>query len=302
MRPGGPLSYGGPTTAPTRAATVDEVIVDTTRGDVMGTVSYRDITGNAAENYQRFFVPAIGRPVATPLLRAADIRTGERVLDVACGTGVLTRLAAELVGPDGAVAGLDAAPDMIAVARATAAPGAPEIEWHVGDATSLPFPDASFDLVTCQMGLMFMDRSTAAAEMHRVLTPGGRVAVSTPGRMQPSFEVLERAIVEHLGAELGNFVRAVFSMHEPDEVAGLLRTAGFADVATSEATVRLELPEPAEFLWEYINLTPMAPIVAQAPEASKAAMERQVAEQAARFVVDGGIPVDQPMVIATGRG
>lgn len=267
----------------------------------MSSPSFRDFTGNAAENYQRFFVPTIGRPVATPLLRAADIRAGERVLDVACGTGVVTRLAAELVGPGGAVSGLDTAPDMIAVAQATAAPGAPEIEWHVGDATSLPFPDASFDLVTCQMGLMFMDGPAAAGEMLRVLAPGGRVAVSTPGRMQPSFEVLERAISEHLGADLGNFVRMVFSMHEPDEVGSLLRTAGFADVATDESTVRVQLPEPAEFLWEYINLTPMAPIAAQASEASKTAMERQVIEEAARFVVEGGVPVDQPMVIATGR-
>lgn len=267
----------------------------------MGTVSFRDFTGNAAENYQRFFVPTIGRPVADPLLRAAEVRSGERVLDVACGSGVVTRLAAELVGPGGTVAGLDAAPDMIGVAGATAAPVAPEIEWHVGDATSLPFPDASFDLVTCQMGLMFMDRAAATAEMHRVLKPGGRVAVSTPGRMQPSFEVLERAIVEHVGAELGGFVRVVFSMHDPEEVGRLLRAAGFADVAADESTVQLQLPDPVEFLWEYINLTPLGPIVAQAPEAAKTAMEHQVAEQAARFVVDGGVPVDQPMVVATGR-
>jgi ubiquinone/menaquinone biosynthesis C-methylase UbiE len=267
----------------------------------MNAPSYRDFTGGAAENYQRFFVPAIGRPVATPLLRAADIRTAERVLDVACGTGVVARLAAELVGPGGAVAGLDAAPDMIGVARTAPAPRAPEIEWHVGDATSLPFPDASFDVVTCQMGLMFMDGPAAVGEMRRVLVPGGRVAVSTPGRMQPSFEVVERAIAEHLGAELGTFVRMVFSMHEPGEVGSLLRAAGFAEVSAAESTVRLALPAPAEFLWEYINLTPMGPIVAQAPEASKTAMERQVVEEAAPFVVDGGVPVDQPMVIATGR-
>src|SRR5690606_32610633 len=138
--------------------------------------------------------------------------------------------------------------------------------------------------------------AAATAEMHRVLKPGGRVAVSTPGRMQPSFEVLERAIVEHVGAELGGFVRVVFSMHDPEEVGRLLRAAGFADVAADESTVQLQLPDPVEFLWEYINLTPLGPIVAQAPEAAKTAMEHQVAEQAARFVVDGGVPVDQPMV------
>lgn len=267
----------------------------------MNNVSYRDLTGTAAENYQRFFVPAIGKPVSAPLLEAADVRPGERVLDVACGTGVVTRLAAQLAGPDGAVAGLDLTPDMIDVARSTAAPAAPEIEWHVGDATSLPFPDASFDLVICQMGLMFMDGAAAVAEMHRVLVPGGRVAVSTPGRMQPPFEVLERAVVDHLGAELGGFVRAVFSMHEPAEVGRLLGDAGFADVAAREATVRLRLPPPVELLWEYLNVTPMAPMAARAPEAAKQVMERQVAEQAAPLVVDGGIPVDQPMVVATGR-
>lgn len=267
----------------------------------MNTVSYKQLTGNAAENYQRFFVPNIGQPVASPLLRAAEIRTGERVLDVACGTGVVTRLAASLVGLDGAVTGIDAAPEMIAVAEATAAPFEPKIDWRVGDGNALPFPDASFDVVTCQMGLMFMDSAKATAEMHRVLAPGGRVAVSTPGRMQPALEVLERTIVEHLGAELGAFVGIVFSMHDPTHVGSLLRGAGFADVVVGETTVALDLPQPVELLWEYINLTPMGPIVAEAPDAAKNGMDRYMAEHAARFVVEGRIHVDQPMVIAAGR-
>jgi ubiquinone/menaquinone biosynthesis C-methylase UbiE len=267
----------------------------------MTTVSYRQFTERGAESYQQFFVPMIGRPVADLMLEVARIRPGERVLDVACGTGVVTRLAAEAVGPHGSVTGLDAAPDMLAVARATEAPAAPEIEWHLGDATSLPFPDASFDVVTCQMGLMFMDGPAAVAEMRRVLTPDGRVAVSTPGHIQPVFEVLEQAIVENLGADLGGFVRSVFSMPEPDQVAGLLRATGFAQVSGRLSTVRLELPQPAELLWKYINLTPMAPIADAAPDAAKAALERQFVAHAARLVVDGGLPVDQPMVIATGR-
>jgi ubiquinone/menaquinone biosynthesis C-methylase UbiE len=103
-------------------------------------VSYRRYSGTAAENYERYFVPAIARPVAADLLRAANLQPGERVLDVACGTGIIARLAAEQVGPTGVVSGVDVAADMIEVARATAAPSEPVIKWSQGDAAALPSP------------------------------------------------------------------------------------------------------------------------------------------------------------------
>src|SRR5690606_39053321 len=95
------------------------------RSEQMTTATFRDYPGTAAQLYQRFFVPTIAAPVSGELLRAADLRPGERVLDVACGTGVVTRAAAELVGSTGTVTGVDLAPDMIEVARATPAAGAP---------------------------------------------------------------------------------------------------------------------------------------------------------------------------------
>ena len=267
----------------------------------MSTVSYRTFTGTGAENYQRYFVPAIATPVAADLLGTARLQPGERVLDVACGTGVIARLAAEQVGPTGSVTAVDIAPDMIDVARATPAPSSTPIDWHVGDATSLPFADGDYDVVLCQMGLMFMDRPAAVAEMRRVLRPGGRLVTNTPGAIQPAFQAMERAIVEHISADLGGFVGAVFSLHDPDAVAGLLRDAGLVDVTATVSPVALRLPAPAEFLWQYINLTPMGPFVAQAPEAAQAALERQFVEQAQPHLVDGTLAVDQPMVLATGR-
>jgi ubiquinone/menaquinone biosynthesis C-methylase UbiE len=268
----------------------------------MTTASYRRFTGTGAENYQRYFVPAIATPVSVELLRTAGLRPGHRVLDVACGTGVIARLAAEQVGPSGSVKGIDVAPDMIDVARSITVPAGAHIDWHVSDAATLPEPDGSWDVVLCQMGLMFMeDRAAALAEMHRVLEPGGRVIVSTPGSIQPPFELMEEAIVEHINADLGGFVRAVFSMHDPDAVTHLLRDAGFVDVSADVRTSTLRLPAPAEFLWQYVNLTPMGPLVAGAPEAAKQAMERQVVERWQPFVADGRVRVDQPMVIASGR-
>jgi SAM-dependent methyltransferase len=152
------------------------------------------------------------------------------------------------------------------------------------------------------MALMFMEnRAAAVAEMRRVLQPGGRVVVSTPGPMQPVFTALERAIVEHIGADLGMFVRAVFSMHDPDAVAALLREAGLREVSGTVSPVRLRLPSPSEFLWQYISVTPLAPLVAQAPEAAQEAMERQVVQDWQPHVVDGVLQGEQPMVVASGR-
>lgn len=264
-------------------------------------VTYRQLTGNGAENYERHFVPSIAIPVSVELLRTADLQPGARVLDVGCGTGLIARRAAETVGEGGSVAGLDVSPDMIAVASALpVAVGAP-IEWHQGDATALPFPDESFDVVLCQMTLMFIDdRLAALHEMYRVLAPGGRVLITTPGPIQPTFELMEQAIVDHISSDLAGFVRMVFSMHDPQAHRTLLRDAGFEDAASRTYTATFDLPAPAEFLWQYINLTPMGPFVANAPEPQKDAMEAQVAETWAPYVRDGRTPIEQPMVLATG--
>ena len=112
-----------------------------------------------AEIYDEEFVPALFRPFAGSVADAAGIRTGQKVLDVACGTGVLTLAAAERVGPTGAAVGLDANPDMLTVARRKAAP----IEWIDGRAEALPFADTSFDAVVSQFGLKFFDDRIADA-------------------------------------------------------------------------------------------------------------------------------------------
>lgn len=265
----------------------------------MTTVSYRSFTGTAAENYERYFVPKIATPASVTLLETAALQPGERVLDVACGTGLIARLAAEQVGSRGAVTGLDLSPDMIKVAGAESPS---TIAWHVGDATSLPFPDNAYDVVLCQMGLMFMqDRRAAVAEMRRVTAAGGRVVVNTPGAIQPLFALMEQALVEHIDADLGGFVRVVFAMHDPDDVASLLRDVGLVDVTATVSTAPFGLGRPTDFLWQYINLTPMAPFVARAPAAAQEALQRHVVESWQQFVVNDTLSIDQPMVVASGQ-
>lgn len=267
----------------------------------MTTASYREFTESAAQLYERFFVPAIATPAATELLARAALRSGDTVLDVACGTGLVARLAAARVGATGSVTGLDLSPDMIEVASGRPSTGAP-IEWRTADAVSLPLADQSFDVALCQMGLMFVEDKTAAVEeMFRVLRPGGRVVINTPGRMQPPFSLMERAIVDHINPELGGFVRAVFSMPDPAVLGALLAAAGFAEVETGDYIAELDLPAPVEFLWHYINLTPMASVIAAAPESAKAAMEAQLVDGWRAWTADGPVALDQPMALASAR-
>lgn len=109
------------------------------------------------------------------------------------------------------------------------------------------------------------------------------------------------ALATEVNPDLAPFVHAVFSMHDPDVVADLLDGAGFDDVSASETSVPLDLPHPTDFLWQYVSLTPLGAFVEPAPETTKHDLERHVAEHSASFVVDGRMPVTQPMVVATAR-
>lgn len=254
-----------------------------------------------AENYQRFFVPVIGGPVADDLVVVADLTPGERVLDVACGTGVVARRAAERVGGAGAVAGLDVNPGMLATARAHTPADLP-IEWHEASAEVMPFADESFDVVLCQMGLQFVSNKLAALrEMRRVLVTGGRALVTVPGPKPRLFAIMADALARHLSAEAASFADLVFSMHDADEIAGLMQSAGFRNVAVQQDTKRLRVPPPVDFLWQYIQSTPMAEAAAPAGAEACAALEREVSEQWQEFVVDGSMEFEVGMTTAIGR-
>ncbi|HEV7274858.1 MAG TPA: methyltransferase domain-containing protein [Devosiaceae bacterium] len=253
-----------------------------------------------AENYERFFVPSIGAPMAEDLVAAADPQPGERVLDIACGTGVVTRLAARRVGASGSVTGLDITPRMLAVARSATPPDL-SITWQEGDAESLPFPDSAFGVVLCQMGLQFVSgKLNALREMRRVLAAGGRALITVPGPRPALFAILIEALARHLGPQAAAFGDRVFSMYDVDEIRELMHSAGFRNVDVEARSGRLRLPPPADFLWQYIYSTPLAEPAAQAGDARRAALERDVCEQWQEFVVDGFLPLQVGVTTAAG--
>jgi ubiquinone/menaquinone biosynthesis C-methylase UbiE len=150
------------------------------RGERMTTpMDWTTYGGSAPEVYERHLVPAIFGPWAEDLLAFALPKPAERVLDLACGTGVVARLAAQRVGPSGSIVGIDLNPGMLAVARSVTAPHGAQIEWRESNVNALPFHDATFDVALCQQGLQFFpDRSAALREVRRVLVPRGRIALS----------------------------------------------------------------------------------------------------------------------------
>ena len=178
------------------------------------------------EMYERWLVGPLFRPWAEMTLEDLQLSPGDRVLDIACGTGIVARVAKERLGDAGYVVGVDVSPDMLGVARAAA----PAIDWREGNASDLPLHDKEqFDVVICQQGLQFFpDKSAAVAEMRRALAKGGRLAVATwrSDDEIPMFRELRRVAERHLGA----IADQRYGFGDPAPLEELLRDAGFQDI------------------------------------------------------------------------
>ncbi|MBV6635807.1 MAG: methyltransferase domain-containing protein [Mameliella sp.] len=203
------------------------------------TAAAGQVSTSAAEIYDAFFVPALFGAWAGPLCDAAGIEAGNRVLDVACGTGATTREAARRAGDRGQVTGLDRNDGMIAVARRIEA----GITWVEGPAEDLPFAPESLDVVLCQFGLMFLDdRAVAIGEMRRVLRPGGRIALSVWDRVanSPGYAAMIALIDEMFGADAAGALRAPFVIGDMAAVREVLEAGGLggAHVTTLTGTAR----------------------------------------------------------------
>jgi len=263
-----------------------------------GASSYQ---GSGPENYEKYFVPAIGQPLADDLIAAASLRPGERVLDVTCGTGLVTRLAARQVGGAGTVAGLDVNPGMLSVARTTT-PSNMSIEWYEASAEAMPLPDGSFDVVLCQMGLQFVaDKLQALKEMRRVLKPGGRIVLNLPGPTPKLFADFGDALALHIDPKCAAFVNLVFSLHDAEKIRDLMTGAGFPDAAISRTNKMLRLPAPEDFLWQYVHSTPLAELIGTASDAQRAALAADLGNRWQEFVRDGAMTLEVGVTTARGQ-
>ena len=202
----------------------------------------------ASAAYERVMVPAVFGPWAKDLLDTVALAPGMRVLDVACGTGIVARLAAPQVGPAGWVVGLDTNEAMLAVAHAQPAPIGAQIEWRQGDATKLPFPDEQFDRVLCQHGLQYLpDRTLALREMKRVLVLGGRLALSVFSQ-SIGHQIFEHTAAQFVGEKAAAIMREPFALADLDELSGCIKKVELSPVDMHTKTLSARFASASDFI------------------------------------------------------
>lgn len=218
----------------------------------------------AAERYERNLVPALFEPWADVLVDLADVRPGEQVLDLACGTGVVARAAVQRVVPGGRVTGLDVNDDMLALARRTAdGTGASDvIEWRRASAVDTGLPDACFDVAFCQQGLQFFpDRAAALGEMRRVLVPGGRAVIAAwcaADDGDAGYRAIAAASRRHVpdNPGLASFIEAIFALSDDADLERLVTDAGFDDVIVQRRTGVVRFPSAEAWVEAFIGAAP----------------------------------------------
>jgi SAM-dependent methyltransferase len=247
--------------------------------------------------YEKHLVPRLFAPLAERVVALVGARPGADGLDVACGTGAVAR---RLAAAGVRVTGVDLNADMLTLARSLE----PDLTWVEGDARALPFPAASFDLVTCQQGLQFMpDREAVVRSIHGVLRPGGRVAVAVwrPLHTSPGFDKLTDALDRHIGPAAGDVLRGPFAFGDPDPVRDLVARAGFAEVAVHNHCHAAHFESAEDLVRSEIVSTPLA-IAAEswAPETIPNVIA-DVTASLADYIADDGVlfPICAYVVTAT---
>lgn len=261
------------------------------------------IEQNASEAYEQHLVPAIFTSWADRLIETAEVHEGDRVLDVACGTGIVARRVASRVGASGSVVGLDINEGMLAVAEETAADIQPSIEWRQADATDLPFSDEGFDVICCQQGLQFFDDPTAVlAEMHRVLVPGGRVALSVwrPLDYQPGYVGLANALERYIGDEAGTMMRSPFPAWDGEDLRTFVQNVGFDDVSVTIEIGSVRYPSVEEFVRREAASSPLAEPIAAVERGVRNELIQEIEDALHTYIDDEGIvsPMESYVVSA----
>lgn len=262
-----------------------------------------EIDKRSAEAYERFLVPALFSQATDRLIEGVGLRPGERVLDVGCGTGIVARRAATRVGISGRLVGLDASAGMLAAAQAVSAGSQPEVTWLQGEAATLPFDDGAFNVVFCQQALQFFpDAGAALKEMHRVLAPQGRLALSVWRSFahNPTYPIAAEVLQRHVGDEAATLMRLPFASWDREQLRALVQCAGFAKVYVTIGITSVRFPSVQEMLRRQAASSPLDGPLGALTDDAREALHRDLDEALQAYVDDGGVafPMEAHVVFA----
>jgi ubiquinone/menaquinone biosynthesis C-methylase UbiE len=260
------------------------------------------LSSEAAERYECCAARYILGPWAPMLVDAGGVAAGEHVLDIACGTGVVTRIAAECAGPGGRVVGVDLNPGMILVARSLPPPTGAPIEWLERSALDLRLADASFDVVLCQQGLQFFpDKLLALREMRRVLDHGGRLALSVWNGVGAYHEAVGAALARFISTETAISFRASRQVPTKEDLHRLATQAGFCDVEVNVHRIDTHLPRLGEFTLNHLAGTPVADSLASATAEAREKIAASVMNELQRYADGDGVTYPEETQVLTAR-
>ena len=212
------------------------------------------LTGDGAQQYERFIAALVTKPHAEVMLEHVPLHEGKRVLDVACGTRIVTRVAVERFGHIASIVGIDLNSQMLEVARVNAPSMRTPLTWPEADVCDLPCPNTSFDVVLCVQGLQYVpDKGGALRDMQRVLAPGGRLAFTVWSAPHPHTAALADAVGRHVNAEAATSSLSPFTWGDPEVIRESVDDAGFRAIEMSVIESEVRTPSSADWIAGYIE-------------------------------------------------
>ena len=261
------------------------------------------LCGDGPAAYEKHIVPAFSGAWAEDMVKRAALRNGERVLDLACGTGIVSRHALQFLGTSGAVTGVDVNAAVLEKAREICPPDAAPVEWKQADAAALPFSDAVFDVALCQQGLQyFPDRSRALKEIKRILVPGGRIVFSVWRSIDysPFYQALHHALARYVSPEAAEMLSSAYALSDADELKALFTSAGFKRIELSIVIKQMRCPSLKEFLGGGFAASPFAEEISALPEAKHEKLLQMVRNAVVDYIDDKGLaaPMESHLISA----
>jgi ubiquinone/menaquinone biosynthesis C-methylase UbiE len=253
--------------------------------------------------YDRHLGPLFFQPYADDLAARLVPTPDMRVLEVACGTGLVTRRLLERLGGSGSILATDLNEPMLAYGRSQI-PGAPGLQWRQADAMALPVPDRAFDAVVCGFGLLlFPDKAAAIRETFRVLRPGGTYLFNAWGPLadNPAPRIAHETVATFFPSDPPQFYTVPFSCHDPAEICRWLADAGFTDVTWTSLPKTGSSPSAAEAAIGLIEGNPIGPAIVERRADAVAEIERAVAARIAVEVGDHPVRVPLRAVVFSAR-
>lgn len=275
----------------------------TTTTDTTDTTGWQ-LAGSAADAYEAYLVPAIFMEASARLVAAAGVGAGQRVLDAACGTGVVARAAAAAVGPTGTVTGVDVNGDMLATARRAATEAGADIDFVEADIADLPFDPGAFDVSLCEEALQFVpDPLVALRELVRVTRPGGRVAGSTFRSLDqhPVYAMFAELLGRHVGPEAQVMMASPFGFGDGQRLRAVAGDAGLVEVELRIGVGSERFPSIEEFVRREAASSPLAGPLGALDEQRRGALVEDLTDALADHLDDAGLTFPNQTMVFTGR-